>query len=71
MPNKIIALKFTSPYAHINDMTTIRELVFVDEAKGERAIDKIQKRVDKMYKEKLFVKGAYALSSVETLWEDE
>lgn len=69
MPNKIILLKFTSPLT--DNMTIIRELLFIDEAKGERALDKIQKRVEKMYKGKLFVQGQYALSDVETIWEDE
>lgn len=72
MPNKIVLLKFTSPLASSNDsLTAIRELIFIDEAKGDRAIDKVQKRVEKMYKEKLFVKGQYALSQVETIWVDK
>jgi hypothetical protein len=67
MGNKVIVLKFTSPFALT---TIIRKVVFVDEAKGERAIDKIEKHVEKMYKDKLFVKGSYALASIETLWEE-
>jgi hypothetical protein len=50
--------------------TVIRKIIYVDEGKGERAIEKIRKTVEKMYEDPKFVRGNYCLTESETLWEE-
>jgi hypothetical protein len=68
MGSKVIVLKFTSPM--MLESATIRSTIFVDEAKGQRAITEIQRVIDKMYEDPLFVKGRYIVSDIETIWEE-
>ena len=68
MGNKVIVLKFSSPL--LLDTGVIRSTIFVDEAKGQRAIDEIRRVVDKMYEDERFVKGRFIVSEITTIWEE-
>ncbi len=67
MGNKVIILKFSSPL--LLDTGVIRSTIFVDEGKGQRAIDEIRRVVDNMYEDEKFVKGRFIVSEITTLWE--
>jgi hypothetical protein len=68
MGNKVIVLKFSSPL--INEVGVIRSILFVDEAKGQRAIDEIRRVVDEMYEDSKFVRGRFIVSEITTVWEE-
>jgi len=68
MGNKVIVLKFSSPL--LLDTGVIRSTIFVDVARGQRAIDRIRAVVDRMYEDERFVKGRFIISEITTLWEE-
>jgi len=68
MGNKVITLKFSSPL--LLDTGVIRSTVFVDEGKGQRAIDEIRRVIDKMYEDEKFVKGRFIVTEIQTIWEE-
>jgi hypothetical protein len=67
MGNKVILLKFSSPL--LLDTGVIRSTIFVDEGKGQRAIDEIRRVIDGMYEDEKFVRGRFIISDITTLWE--
>jgi hypothetical protein len=68
MGSKVIEIKYSSPL--MKEGSVVRSTVFVDEGKGQRAIDEIRKAVDRMFDDPKFVRGAFMISEVRTIWEE-
>ena len=69
MGSKVIKLVYASPL--MKNGSIVRSIIFVDEGKGQRAIDEIRKAVDRAYEDPRFTRGAFALIEATTLWEEE